>query len=673
MPELIGEQFVNPIETSERVQKREYLNRFPELIANAPLEKTSLVYSVPVMGEWKNGNLLRMLKGMFSQRIEENVAFEIELIENIGPGVGHLIDTDENYLTKNNEKERLLMVETAKNKKQEDAINLLKESEEAIVFLKKVVESQRLARNINAQTHNEEYRKELKNIQDSVTDPLQKDVLQMSIKKAEQISLAVIDATRTVFWRTEYEGVNMSSLRTLGADMVMARFEGKPDLVLGLYDADTIPEDNGAVLATQLIFDQHPDMKYAFAGVSDLPVGHNKDFVADAPRENTRRTWSYNKGSGHGSPQILFRLDTYRKLKEISSGSGTGFHGDEDRDTAIRLIYHFGALQDGLLLESYVSYEPTSLTADRLDGSVDSDGRVIDFENNGVRQVTTDMGYVLSFREDVFEEIERQIEEGKQLILQELSKSRDYYLRKQERQQRFNRLVLNNLLDAIDGKFIVVVDGKTAVDFEKLMTLRGGIALSHYVRANLELVGQVMSSDKEVDVIRYLLGRISDVPEAPLTPFQLGVREYIGSVIPFDNLAKDGHVSHNKVSKEVDSSGWKIDDIRDNQSGISLMHSSVAEILALGHVYRKYFQTKKFLESRDDDGGSFSRMWPKNPEDQKINMSFGDQEERLKRIKKEVNITGDEIVRPQKKENKSWWSKMVINSFPIFRLFKIFQ
>ena len=41
----------------EQAQQERGINKFPEIFANEALPDTSLVYSVPVMGEWKNGNL----------------------------------------------------------------------------------------------------------------------------------------------------------------------------------------------------------------------------------------------------------------------------------------------------------------------------------------------------------------------------------------------------------------------------------------------------------------------------------------------------------------------------------------------------------------------------------------------------------------------------------------
>lgn len=66
------------------VERRPERPNGPEWFANPPLENTSLVYSVPFRGEWDNGQVLRMLYAMLSQRVAKGEAFEVELVANHG-------------------------------------------------------------------------------------------------------------------------------------------------------------------------------------------------------------------------------------------------------------------------------------------------------------------------------------------------------------------------------------------------------------------------------------------------------------------------------------------------------------------------------------------------------------------------------------------------------------
>ena len=339
-------------------------------------------------------------------------------------------------------------------------LNLLIESNEAVMYLKQVVEAQRLARILIAQPRDKTSQEQLNKLLEEITDPVQKGIIQLAVSKADSISLAVIDATHTLFWDTQCKGVSLSSLRTLGADITRVRFETKPNTVLGMYDADTVPEDNNAVKEMQEIFGQHPDLNYVFTGITNLPVGHSEGFVGDAPRENVRRTWGYNSLSAHGSPQISFRLRAYDKLKELSGWTRTGFQGDEDRDTSYRLIYHFGALQEGLLFESSANlYTPTSMTADRLDGSVDSAGRRFDYAEHGTRYLNADLKSVFVFKQQVVELISQLPQDRQPEVISALEKARAHFVKKQKVQQRFNRLVLHAFLDAQEKGFIKYIDG----------------------------------------------------------------------------------------------------------------------------------------------------------------------------------------------------------------------
>lgn len=675
MSEPSSEFMPVPASAEVKVPTKETGNTFPELIANSPLENTSFIYSVPVMGEWKNGNLQRMLRGIFSQRPKQGEAFELEVISNLGGRLDSLVVMDkEKWEPKKDERGRIILDTNPQDKHQKKALELLDESNEATSYLKQIVEAQRLARSLKAQPQDEANSKQLNDLMESVTDPLQRSIVQLAVDKADSISLAVIDATHTILRDTDYGYTSLSSLRTLGADIARTRFETHPDVVLGMYDADTLPEDNNAIRDMQQIFSQYPDMNYMFTGMTNLPAGHAEGFVGDAPRENIRRTWAYNSHPSHGSPQISFRLRAYDKLKELSGWTRTGFHGDEDRDTSYRLIYHFGALQDGLLLESSADlYAPTSMTADRLDGSVDSAGRRSDYAENGTRYLSADLGSVFAFREQVSKLIEKLPPERQQEVRQSLEKARETFAKKEKVQQRFNRLVLNTFFDALDKGLIGQTNGQLQLNDNELVSLTGGEALLHYIKANKELVSEVLSSPDDLEVMKYYLGRADVLPEHPLTPFQLAIREYVGDVKPLDELVTANLVKSEKVQEERYPK-WKADDLRDKNSKVSVMHSVIAEMLALAHIYRTNFETSQFLASRDDSDSSYTQFinqWPKNPDEQKLDMNYGDPVVRLKKIKEGMNVRGTEIAEIQEQAaREGWLSQIQFRSIPLFELFR---
>ncbi len=458
--------------------------------------------------------------------------------------------------------------------------------------------------------------------------------------------------------------------------MARVRFADDPELVLHMYDADTVPENNRATLYIQDIYSRYPDLKYLFVGMSNLTAGHSKNFVADSPRENIRRTANYNDGSNHGSPQISFRLSAYDKLQEIAGWRRTGFHGDEDRDTAIRLIYQLGSVQEGLLLDGSVDLNiPTSLTADRLDGSVDSAGRKETFAENGVRFLDHDLARVFSFQDKLLKLINRQNPEKKQEILEFMERSRLNFKRRQEVQSRFNRMLLSVFLQAFDDGLISLIDGEITINQDRLMSLRGGTALLHYVNSNKDLVVQVLSSEEDVRAIKYYLGRADGSLSATPTPFQLAVREYVGEVRSLKEMVSEGLVWSEAI-KNDQYTMRSATDHRTNDSRQSLMHSVLSEILALAQVYKAYFETNEFLDSRDDSDSNFPQFihqWPNNPAEQELDMNYGTLQGRMKTIRDNLGLAGEaaSLLKTDAK-NHSWVSQISLRSFPIFELFKKF-
>ena len=189
--------------------------------------------------------------------------------------------------------------------------------------------------------------------------------------------------------------------------------------------------------------------------------------------------------------------------------------------------------------------------------------------------------------------------------------------------------------------------------------MTGGDALLHYVRANKELVGEILSSPSDLEVIKYYLGKTPALPNHPLSLFQLAIKEYVGEVRLLDELA---------------NSEEQVENSREKDSKISMMHSAVAEILALGHIYKTFFETSQFLSSRDDSDSSFPQViyqWPKNPDEQELEMNYGDLQERLKKIKENTNVKGTEIIE-EKNTKGRWLSQIQFRSIPMFELFKQF-
>lgn len=626
MPEKF-EQVSEP-EKPAAEPKQELGNFFPEVFANAPLKETSLVYSVPVMGEWDNGNLQKFLQAMFSQKIEEGKAFEIELIENIGFGIYFL---REGVNTTKNKEGKVILDNNPKTDEGRRALKLLEESAKSIEFLKKIIEIQKLSRAAAANIKNKKYIAQLETEINSVSDPLLKDIAQLAAKKAGLISLAVIDATHTIFEDTEYKYPSISSFRTLGADIASARFTN-PNVVMGMYDADTLPESNHDVRIIQNIFEKHPGLKYIFTGLTYTPAGSSKEFIETTPAHNILRTTSYDDSYIHGSPQIYFKLSEYEKLKEISGYQTAGFHGDEDRDTSLKLIYYLGDMQESSLLES-TFYAPTAMTADRLDGSVDSAVRRADFEQ-GSRFLEADLKTVYDFRKKVMDFIEEEPDEKKKKILEELNEARQHFLNKEKFQQRMNKLCMRAFLKANEEGFVRFLNGEVQINEEKVLKLHGGKALLHYLRANKSLAAQVLSSPDDLKTISYYAGKGKNRPEN-LSAFQFSVKEYLGNVdlLDFNNLEK----------KDLDS---------------SFMHSIVVEVLSLAHIYRKYFEVKEFRKYYQENPYSFND-WPEDTSKKEINYNFSDLTQRKQKITEGLDVMGSEIPISKKSWVPGLWSSPI--------------
>ncbi len=633
----------------ENSNELEVTNLFPEIYANAPLDETSLVYSVPVKGEWYNGNLQRMMHAMLSQHVT-NKPFEVEIIANIGYGIHNLLDKDMGNGSFS------IKSEISEDTKDyvKDCFERLKEAREMTKFVKKIIEIQKLARIIASEKTNIEAEQNLFEIVNSIDDPLLKDLADLAVKKADSISIALIDATKTDFYNSVYKSANISAFRTIGADVASERFKNK-DTVIGFFDADSVMETNNSVENIQNIFDSNPDLHYVFTGMAYLPPGYSKRFVSGSPKEVFSRTSLYNHTNMHGSPQIYFKLSDYETLKEIAGWQSSGFSGHEDFDTARRLIYHFGDLQKGLLTEGCL-YAPTSLTSDRIDGNMDSRVRNCEYQKC-VDDITPDLGKLFYMKDMIDGFIASQNDDERKKILKELKDSRKYYLKMQKIQQRMNKLVLKSLLLADEKGFIFIKGDSIDFDEKELLKMKGGKALLYYARANKNLISDVLSSVEDKKAIKYYLGIGSDEPDFESTPFRKVIREYVGEVEGLDDLINSKQMSAVRGDESSGDNNWTVQDNRDLGSDISFLHSFTAETLALADIYRTYFETSHF----EDSFLSEDYDWPRNRANKEYMYNFGDQKARRRMVASQLDA-----ISPDVKRGGYFNFKMI----PMYNLFK---
>lgn len=652
-------------ERVETEQKIETIQGGLEMIANDPLEATSLVYSIPVMDEWKNGSLLRTLHALFSQHQDQDEAFEIEPIINIGPYLHYLSEIDpQTYKPIFDESGHLVLKPKAE---QEDktithAREALEEAKETRRHLEKMVNIQKLAR--EAPT-NEEAKRKLQEELDNIPDPLEKELCTMIAEKAESISLAVIDATTTLFNDSPYQKANIGSIRSLGADMIMGRFPEK-NMAISLYDADTVPENNNHTREIQKLFRDFPDLKYYFTGMAYHQGGAGStEYFTTSPEYQLLHTSGYNNAAKHGSPQIVFTTEAYKKIEEISSWTNTGYFGSEDFDTAQRLIYHFGDMQEGFLHDAYAEghFPPTSLTGDRQTfgregGNFDSISR--DSLKTAGETVGLDVTY--SFRlQHMFDFYSKRHPEKKQFAEEILEKARPHFLKQQKVQQRFNQKVARSFLSALDSGAVALEDEKLIIDEEKILEMGTGTALLHYVRANKPIIESVLKSPEDREYLAYMLGDSSQVPES-LTPFQSALREYLGDVEPIPKLKKEDVITiiDADPTKKWSFHPEKVVDNRNRLSKVSLLHSMVAELLALGSAITTGFE----VIDMEHKVGVNDKDWPKDRSTQTIEKRLSSQEERMNYLKEKVPGLAESP------EKESILSKIDFASFPLFRLWK---
>ncbi|MBI2472989.1 hypothetical protein HYV70_00330 [Candidatus Uhrbacteria bacterium] len=539
-----------------------------EWVANPPLENTSFVYSVPIRGEWNNGQAARLLQGMLAQRIAPGQALEVNLFANIS-GLSSGIEI-----------------------KDAGSLEKVRETGEVVQFIRDIVDVQRLAREANrarSRADKKIKKQELEQKIQSIPDPLSRELLRQSAVRAEQISIALVDAQKV-------EVPNIGHARTLGIDAVYARFQNNKNIVVSLFDADTVPLDNHTVQQLQALYATNPRLMYVFSSMSDQAKGTNRTVVSNT---TMGRHISYNTTWGHGSPQISFRLHAYETLNRIKK---FGIIGDEDRDTAVRLAYHFNDLQDGLLFESSqianIDSSPRVLTADRIDGFVDGygerhGGSPENILNNNIKDIW-------SWRKKLLEKIDQLPAQQKAITLRVLEQARETELHREKVQQRLNKTVVRSLLRAHEQGWVTMSDQgqKLVVNEEKVLGLPGGKALTHFLRMNRPLVLDVLQSPEDLQCLSYYTGLTKAFPEQikTLSPLQHAFREYLGDVEDL-GASPDLQVRHKETFDPNEYANVEtVEDKRLIESKLSFWHGMTAELLAFAHVDRTLFQSAAFAE-----------------------------------------------------------------------------
>ncbi len=528
-----------------------------EWIANPPLKNTSFVYSVPVRGEWNNGQVARLLQGMLAQRISPGQAFEVNLFANLS-GLSSRIKM-----------------------KDPEALEKTRETQKVVQFLRKIVDVQKLAREINrtkSRTEKKKKQQELEQQIQSVSDPLLRELLRQSATRAEHVSIALADAQKVNVW-------NIGHARTLGIDAVYARFQHNHEIVASLFDADTVPLDNHTVQQLQAVYAANSRLTYVFSSMSDQAKGTNRTVASNT---NMSRHISYNATLGHGSPQISFRLHAYETLNRIKD---FGIIGDEDRDTAVRLAYHFNDLQDGLLFESSqiagINSSTRVLTADRIDGFVDGYG---ERRSGAPENLLKNIQEIWSWRKKLLDKIEALPVQQKEVTFRVLEEARKTELHREKIQQRINKTVVRSLLRAHDNKWVKLNEQKELlVDEESTLKLPGGKALTHFLRMNRPLVLDVLQSPEDLQCLSYYAGLTEKFPEhiKELSPLQHAFREYLGEVKDL-NTSPELRVAYDSTQN--------VQDKRSVESTLSFWHGMTTELLALAHVDRTLFQSEAFAQ-----------------------------------------------------------------------------
>lgn len=645
-------QFFSPERTvtvhEDKLNAPEKANSFPEIYANPPLENTELVYTVPVFKEWENGHLLRLLKAMFSQRVSSTSPFEVQLIVNIGENFRNLLKLDErNYPVPNADGDFILDFDSNTqegSEKKQQALKYWNEAKEMSVFLRKIIKIQSLAQH-HLKLHKRHFierrlvQKKIDSLISSCSHFEQREILELAVRKAMSISLSVVDCTETIFDETPYHYPLLASLRTLGVDHLQARFGQvgmKP--VIGIFDTDTILESNLSAKAIEEIFRNRPRLMYALSGMTYLPSGHSQKFFGGYPNEALSRAAAYNVSLSVGSPQIYFRFEAYEQLSEIEGYEAPGFHGYADLDTSRRLIGFYGSLEHQLLFQESVVLHaiPTALTSDRLGGHVDSQGRKQQFEaENGQLDLSLDVTALMKSEKEIETLIASSPVDQQTRIREFLRKQRSIYEKKQRQLQRLNKRVLVSFIQAFEQNQIRIVGESVEYDAKVIAQLPAGSVLLHYLNVNKQFAAEVLRSTTDVAVLKYFLGLSETFPQevTKLTRFQAAIREYVCDPISLEilqpALSTDQTSLHLEVQHLADKQlpQWAVANFRQNADRGSILHSLLAETLALNVTYEAFFQVQQLRE------GESRSHWPVPLDNSVVNLSFGKMEERVAAIR----------------------------------------
>lgn len=543
----------------EKPRNAELIQKHPEVIANPPLEHLKSVISIPTYhGEWKNGVLVRNLISVLSQNLHSNEALEVNYIFNMNGDLPAFVDTFDNEIP------------VWKKLPADDPYwEKRKVGDEAVAFLKKVVA---------VQGHLESVQQMI----DSVTDPLQKKVLELASQNTNKVAISVVNALDVPMSQIGYHD-RLSGYRTMGMDFAEERLG--EDGVFLLFDTDAVPQDNQFAHDLNALFTSNPDTKYALLRIGYQPTGTSKQMVETSPLVTLHGTNGYSTSEYTQTTQMAFRKEVFGQLKEVMDLMyNHNFHssrpGEEDRDTAMRLIGLYADMIDGMMfqIDHSVNTMPVSLVEDRVDGLFDGAGREGSLKNQVVDhdQQIVEMTKLLKEAQDLVQGFMDKLsdEKIKTQLQAELVVVQKEFLRKQTRNLRLNRVVAKDFIKLMDlGDERIGVGKKEWIydpDIRKVIAkLPSGTALLAYLNRNSELISQLTNED--LDVMRYCVTPTDPRPEVMnrLTDFQKVMIEYLGYV-------------------ETETGSQVPQELR------STLQSMLAEVMAYSHIFSLYQVSKEF-------------------------------------------------------------------------------
>ena len=353
----------------------------PEFLLAPPSSELSVARVYPIRGEWSNGNLVSLLKDLFSQQISGQA--EVVFVVNMGSALHSLYQKDETGFRNLKDKhDNFVLKSMTDQKKQEPGTPeyIWAETQSSLAFLKVLYQLQQA-------TNPEFVAGRLKEFY-----PDQSDLLDLVVRN-RNIKLSIVDATR---WEVpqEYSGKKsesppMATMRTLGVDVLDIRYgETNSDIPVMFGDVDT-DDDGNAMKKVSELFADNELLEQCALPLSYIPGFDDQLQFVVSPAKSLSRAVIYASPS-HGSPQIVARLRDLQKLEEIGDyNSQISFQGDEDKDTADRLAFYFGEMSQMVAFEHGLTIElPIVFTTHRTSGF--TDGR-IDTEELAVQHMGFDM------------------------------------------------------------------------------------------------------------------------------------------------------------------------------------------------------------------------------------------------------------------------------------------